>query len=291
MAKKSEEKPEDKDDDLSPEDEEATDEDSSDGEDEGDEDDDDDDDDDDDGDEDDADDDEDDGEDEDDDDDEEDEEPEPSPEPKKAVAKKASKSAAKRPSAKKKTSARKRSAKGRGRPAQRKKGSPTRNIIFFVLVVGGIAAAFAFLGNQSGGGGAPKAKWKTGETVDVELTLVHTDRQNLACAMKDEIKGRHCGFEAQNKRSSKSNDPTKNDKLLQPYTTTGGQQLMASGLWMQPSMIKGLPKSRFSVKCKFVVEGKSKAGFVRWKPGEGWHPGNGWYTGELKDCSLAKAQK
>ena len=63
-------------------------------------------------------------------------------------------------------------------------------------------------------------------------------------------------------------------------------QLMASGLWMQPTMGKNLPKSRFSVKCKFVVEGKSKDGFVRWKPGEGWHPGNGWYTGEVKDCKI-----
>ena len=279
MAKKSEEK--DKDEDLSPEDEEAADEDSSDGEDDGDEDEDDD------GDGDEAD---DEADDEDDDEDDEDDEPEPSPEPKKA-SKKTSKAAGAKSAGKKKAKAKRRPARGRGRPAPRKKGSPTRNIIFFVLVVGGIAAAFAFLGNQSGGGGAPKPKWKTGETVDVELTLVHTDRQNLACAMKDELKGRHCAFEAQNKRSSKSGDPTKNDKLLQPYTTTNGMQLMASGLWMQPSMVKDLPKSRFSVKCKFVVEGKSKAGYVRWKPGEGWHPGTGWFVGELKDCSLAKAQK
>ncbi|RLB61500.1 MAG: hypothetical protein DRI90_11235 [Deltaproteobacteria bacterium] len=160
-----------------------------------------------------------------------------------------------------------------------------------MLVVGGIAAAFAFLGNQSGGGGTPRPKWKTGDTVDVELTLVHTDRQNLACAMKEELKGRHCAYEAQNKRSSKSNDARKNDKLLQPYTTTNGMQLMASGLWMQPSMIKNVPKARFSVKCKFVVEDKTKNAFVQWKAGEGWHPGNGWVTGELKDCSVGKAQK
>jgi hypothetical protein len=66
---------------------------------------------------------------------------------------------------------------------------------------------------------------------------------------------------------------------------------MASGLWMTATLKKDMPKTRFSVKCKFVVEGKTKSAFVQWKPGEGWHPGNGWYTGELKDCSVGKAQK
>ena len=48
------------------------------------------------------------------------------------------------------------------------------------------------------------------------------------------------------------------------------------------------PSPRFTVKCKFKVEGTSKNAFVQWKGGEGWHPGSGWYVGSVSDCTLGK---
>ena len=163
-----------------------------------------------------------------------------------------------------------------------------------MALVGGLAGAFALLGSSgSASGPVNRPKWKVGQTVDLEITVVTTDHKNLGCAMKGEIGGRHCAFEAQNKRSDKSGDSRTNDKLLQPYTTVDRVQFMASGLWMQKPIKEKLdkenwdrPSPRFTVKCKYVVEGKSKTAFVQWKPGEGWHSGNGWYVGYVKNCAI-----
>ena len=180
---------------------------------------------------------------------------------------------------------------------RRKRGNPTRNIILFVVLVGGLALAFAALGNsRSGPGGtAGTPKWKVGQVVDAEITLVTTDHNNLACAMPTDVNGRHCAFSERNKASGKPSDPRQADKLLQPYTTVDRVQFMASGLWMQPELKAKLdkenfdrPSPRFSVKCKFHVEGKSKNAFVQWKNGEGWHPANDWYTGWVDNCRISK---
>jgi hypothetical protein len=187
---------------------------------------------------------------------------------------------------------------GRARHRRRvvqKRGSPTRNIILFVILVGGLAAAFGIFGSTGGDGGpAPAAKWKEGTVVPVEITLVTTDYKNLACAMAEEVKGRYCAFESQNKRNPKSQgDVRAEENLLQPFTTTDQIQFMASGLWMDPALKAKLdkenwerPSPRFSVTCQFSVEGRTNTAFVQWKPGEGWHSGNGWYTGSVKDCKL-----
>jgi hypothetical protein len=189
----------------------------------------------------------------------------------------------------------------RARPAPRrrkKRGNPTRNIILFVALVGGLALAFAALGNSRSGGAAgpsPRPKWKEGQVVDAEITLVTTDHRNLACAMKEEIAGRYCEYTERNQKSGKPGDVRQNDKLLQPYTTTDRVQFMASGLWMQPELKAKLdkedfdrPSPRFSVKCKFHVEGMSKNAFVQWKSGEGWHPANDWYTGYVDNCHISQ---
>ncbi|MEQ9321527.1 MAG: hypothetical protein RIF41_20345, partial [Polyangiaceae bacterium] len=182
------------------------------------------------------------------------------------------------------------------RRTTRKKGSPTRNVILFVALVGGLAAAFALLGSSGGGDGpVSRPKWKVGETKEVEITLVTTDHKNLACAMKDEIAGKYCAFEAQNKQGSKPSNAREAENLLQPYTTIDRVQFMAAGVWTQPALKAKLdkenwdrPSPRFTVKCKFKVEGTSKNAFVQWKGGEGWHPGSGWYVGSVSDCTLGK---
>jgi hypothetical protein len=126
----------------------------------------------------------------------------------------------------------------------------------------------------------------------VEITVVHTDARNLNCAMKGDIKGKACAFSSENeKHDGVEADSKKNANLLQPYTTTDRIQFLAAGLWAQPALSKDLPRTRFTVKCKFVVEGKAASASVQWKPGEGWHPGNGWHTGYVKDCSVASVQE
>jgi len=160
--------------------------------------------------------------------------------------------------------------------------------------VGGLALAFGVLGSRGAGmPGAAKPKWKIGQTVTVELTLVTTDYKDLACAMEQEVKGNYCAFETENKRRNKGADARKDPQVLQPYTTVDNIQLIASGVWTSPEMKKKLekenwdrPSPRFSAKCRYKVEGLARGAKIRWGPGKGWTPANGWYVGHVESCKL-----
>jgi hypothetical protein len=155
-----------------------------------------------------------------------------------------------------------------------------------VVIVGGLAAAFALLGNESSSGPAAP-KWKTGDTADLELTLVADDKKNLACAMGDEVAGAHCAFEEKAKAWSKG-DSADDKKLLKPYTTTDHVQVLASGLWSDPGMTGTLPAVRFSVKCKYKVEGKVKTAAIRWASDGPWYDSKDLYTGSISACKLVQ---
>ena len=82
-------------------------------------------------------------------------------------------------------------------------------MILFFVIVAGLGLGFYFLGRNNENT-APTVSWKEGQTVDVEVTLVKTDGTDLACASADEVAGRHCAFEAENKPWTKgpNNCPT-----------------------------------------------------------------------------------
>jgi hypothetical protein len=219
---------------------------------------------------------------EDDEDDDEEDEPKPAAKPKPVAAKPQLKSAAggKRPGAPGKPGAKK------GAPAK-KGGSPVKAMVLFVVIVGGLGLLmWALSGGEGGGDGPVTPKWAVGTTVDVEITLVPTDSKDLACAGADEIGGRHCAFEAQTKAWSKG-DNSDDKKLLKPYTTTDRIQFLAAGLWSDPALAPGkLPATRFSVKCKYAVEGKMKKPSVRWASDGPWYDWGDGYSGVVSSCAL-----
>jgi hypothetical protein len=158
-----------------------------------------------------------------------------------------------------------------------------------MLVVGGLLVAAlvgggVYLLRRQGGS---QGKWSVGQEADVEITIVPADSKNLACASADEIAGRHCAFEAQNKPWSKSTDAD-DKKILKPYTTTDRVQLAAAGLWSEPALSGGkLPAGRFSVKCKFKVEGNLKKPSIRWAAAGPWSDSpRDWYAGAVSGCVL-----
>lgn len=214
------------------------------------------------------------------DDDEDDEEEEAKP-----AAKPVAKASTAKPSTAKRTSA----PLAKGRPSAtpaRKSGSLGKSMFLFVIIVGGLAAAFALLGQESSSGPAAP-KWKTGDTADLELTLVADDKKNLACGAADEIAGAHCAFEAQAKPWSKG-DSADDKKLLKPYTTVDHVQILAAGLWSDPAMAGTLPATRFSVKCKYKVEGKMKAASIRWASDGPWYDSKDLYAGSISSCKLVQ---
>lgn len=178
----------------------------------------------------------------------------------------------------------------------RKSGFSARNVIAFSLLVAGLLAAFGLLGTKGGEGGQAQPSWKVGQVANVEITLVSPDFKNLACAMEEEVAGKHCAFAAANKRHEKATGTARDDaNLLQPVTTTDRVQFLVAGLFTQPALKEKLDKEnfdspgpRFAVTCKLTVDGKAKAAQVQWKPGDPWYSGAGWYTGTVSDCAIAK---
>jgi hypothetical protein len=176
----------------------------------------------------------------------------------------------------------------RGRPAPQpaaQQGSSLgKSMILFVVIIGGLAAGFAILGREEQQAPA-KPKWSVGQTVDVEITLVKSDKNDLACSSTEEVGGKHCAFEAMNKPWSKGS--TTDDKaLLKPYTTTDRIQFTAAGVWSDPALATSIPPSRFSLKCKYKVEGTLKNLAVRWDPAGQWFPQNEWFAGSVSDCKV-----
>ena len=182
---------------------------------------------------------------------------------------------------------------GRGPGASRARSAPAQGggslgksvLLFFVIVIG-LGVGFAILGKEQPPQAA-RPKWKTGEVVDVDITLVSTDAKDLACASTEQIAGKHCAFEAANKVWSKGGG-TDDKSTLKPYTTTDQVNLAAAGLWSEPALAPGkLPAARFSVKCKYKIEGTLKTLGVRWREGDQFYPNGEWYAGSVSDCKLA----
>ena len=175
----------------------------------------------------------------------------------------------------------------RARPAPAKGGSLSKTMLLFFVIVGGVCLAFALVSNRDNAGDAPpRPKWKSGETVDVEITLVKNDKQDLACSSTDEIAGKHCAFETNSKPWSKG-DNTDDKKVLRPYTTTEHIQFTAAGLWSDPALAPDkLPAMRFSVKCKYKVEGTLKSLGVRWEQTGQWFQNTEWFAGSVSDCKI-----
>ena len=165
-----------------------------------------------------------------------------------------------------------------------------KSVTLFVMVVGGISLLMLLLGSERGVTGPAAPQWKEGDTVDVDITLVSTDKQDLACASGGDVKGLHCGYETQAKRWTKS-DPADEKKTLRPYSTTNGINFLAAGVWSDPALSGDLPKTRFAVTCKLHVIGTMPRADVRWHEGEGWNSVNEWFTGDVSSCKLSSIQK
>ncbi|MBM4357427.1 MAG: hypothetical protein FJ096_04880 [Deltaproteobacteria bacterium] len=196
-----------------------------------------------------------------------------------------------------KTAAARPGAKGK-RPAPRKAGISMRNVVIFGALVALLLAGFGVLGTRDAGGPDNKPRWKLNEPVDIELTLVANDANDLACSMEGDLAGLHCGYTAANVKNPAAQGSREDAKLLQPYATTNRQNLFAANVWMQPELkdvaalearIKTLPQQRFALSCKFTPRGFAKSAKVQWKPGSDWgQTDKPWYAGEVKDCKIVK---
>lgn len=169
-------------------------------------------------------------------------------------------------------------------PAERVPAAASSGRTVLMVAVGVVALTVAGVVYMNRRGGADR--WRVGETVSVDITLIAADAKNLACAASDEVAGRHCAFEPGGKPWSKG--PPGDDKTtLRPYTTSDKKALLAAGLWSDPALSGTLPTARFEVRCRFQVEGMVKKPGIRWMATAPFSdtPGD-WYAGTLSGCQV-----
>lgn len=175
--------------------------------------------------------------------------------------------------------------------AGQQKQSLIIGLVIAAFIVGALVIAFATSSEPEPAKAAapapakPTKPWKVGEKVEVRLTVLPTDAENLACASEQEIAGKHCAFKT---TTTPRDDASTDDKiLLKPYATTGKERLIAAGLWSDPGLRGKLPAQRFTVQCTFSIEGSIKAPGVRWGKTSPWRDmKNDWFAGTLSGCEI-----
>ncbi len=129
--------------------------------------------------------------------------------------------------------------------------------------------------------------WRVGSTREVELTLVQTDKQNLACASDAVVGGLHCGFQS-NFAAAGALSPD-DPRLLQPYNTTGEELLLGAGLWTSPDLKGPLPPTRFTVVCQYHIGGLIRSAGIRFAATAPFSPvGKVVTAGSLTGCTLPR---
>lgn len=129
-------------------------------------------------------------------------------------------------------------------------------------------------------------QWATGSVQNIDITLMATDRGNLSCASKEEVAGRHCEFKAASEKW-----PADDKQTLRPYRLAGNNDpVLAAGVWSEPAVTKGLPNDRFTLRCKYKVEGKVTKPGVRWQSSEPtfYDEPFDWPAGSVSDCAITR---
>ena len=167
-------------------------------------------------------------------------------------------------------------------PAQpvKKTGMSKNTIAIAAIALGALVVGGVFLIQRASGG---SKAWAVGSEVDVEITLVAGDVNNLQCASKQVVGNAHCAFEDGTRAW------VKDDKaVLMPYSTVDNRSLLGAGLWTDPGIAGAkLPNGRFSVKCKLKVEGTVPKPMVRWQATGKWdETSNDWAAGTLSGCTV-----
>lgn len=181
---------------------------------------------------------------------------------------------------------------------RKKKGAPEKNKpkpiarIIALLVLVGIPAALLLLSGKQPSKGAnlpASTRWSVGSEQEIRITLISQDKTNLSCASTEVLAGKHCEYEAKDKKWSKGGD--NGDKTIyKPYRLVGNNDpALIAGLWSEPALQGALPGERFSAKCKLKIEGKIKKPTVRWGPKDPWYDEPfDWPAGTVSGCSIVK---
>jgi len=133
-----------------------------------------------------------------------------------------------------------------------------------------------------------------GATLDATISLVTTDRDDLACASPERVGPYRCAFRAPGKPWP---EPPARADLLAAYYTVNQQLLVIPGLFEQPAVAaryaaeepRGLPRDmrpRFVATCRLKLVGELRHFETRWLRGGGFNPQDAAWLAVPSNCRV-----
>jgi len=132
------------------------------------------------------------------------------------------------------------------------------------------------------------------KTVEAPITLITSDREDLACALGKAIGHYKCQFRAAGQPWPEA--PAEKDKLA-PYFTTDRQMFLIPGLFEQPALSArykseppaGKPREqlkRFVARCRLRLVEKVEGFQTRWATDANFGPADSAWVAEPEDCKI-----
>jgi hypothetical protein len=132
-----------------------------------------------------------------------------------------------------------------------------------------------------------------GLAIDVPITLVAADRDDLACALPQEVAGMHCGF-------SGPDQPwptTDRAQLLAPYMTLDRELFVVAGLFEQPAIRDraqadlALPRPRdaqprFTAHCTLELVEQVQGLQLRWRAQDRFGAPTAVWVARARNCRV-----
>lgn len=139
-----------------------------------------------------------------------------------------------------------------------------------------------------------RGKTAAQKSVDAPITLVTSDREDLACALGKAVGQYKCEFRAAGQPWPEA--PSAKDRLA-PYFTTDRQMFLIPGLFEQPALAAryqsdpptGKPRDqlkRFVARCHLRLVEKVEGFQTRWMTGSNFGPADSAWVAEPQDCKV-----
>jgi hypothetical protein len=131
-------------------------------------------------------------------------------------------------------------------------------------------------------------------TLDVPITLVTSDRDDLGCAFSSSVGGYRC--EAKADGAHWPEPPVPKDRLA-PYYSEDRRLFLIPGLFEQPAIAARFREEdptgrrreslrRFSARCKLRLVQRADGFKVRWLRDDSWHDSGPAWVAEATDCEI-----
>jgi hypothetical protein len=130
--------------------------------------------------------------------------------------------------------------------------------------------------------------------LDVPITLVTSDRDDLGCAFSTNVGAYRCEVETDG--TAWPEPPAPKDRLA-PYYSEERRLFLIPGLFEQPAIAERFRQEdptgrrreslrRFSARCKLRLVQQVEGFKVRWLHDDSWHDSGAAWVAEASDCAL-----